>query len=102
MSCEMPAKRNWHTLIEEYSQAAGSFNARVTWSSTLSICHRCTPGNQARNWSMVAPFLRFSKSVAMGTREPENTHVPLTFCWFLTTAEHASQLIMGSPLRKLR
>src|SRR5438067_2061056 len=63
-------------------------------SRTASTCDRSTPGNQARNSSMEAPSLRFSKRAATGTRVPRKTHAPLARSGCRSTASQFSQVRM--------
>ena len=67
---------------------------RAACSRTASAWARATPGNQARNWSSVAPPSRFSNSELTGTRVPWNTHAPLTLSGSRSTAWQVVQSSM--------
>jgi len=78
VSREVALQRDRSALIEEDLHRRGERAASASVSRTASTCDRSTPGNQARNSSMDAPSLRFSKSAAIGTRVPRKTHAPPT------------------------
>ena len=99
---KMRAKGRWCSLIEQYLQATESFRPLVSWSITLSTCHRSTPGNQSRNCSIVAPSLRFSKSAATGTLVLRNTHAPPTFSRSRSTAGQLAHVLMDSAYHRAR
>ncbi len=63
-----------------------SANSRTPWA-----CSRVTPGNHARNSSIVAPDSRFSKRAFTGMRVLRKTHAPLTLSSERSTAGHAFQ-----------
>src|SRR6266581_356978 len=92
VSREVAPQRDWSALIEEDLHRRGERAASASVSRTASTCDRSTPGNQARNSSMDAPSLRFSKSAATGTRVPRKTHAPLTLSECRSTASQFSQV----------
>ena len=77
-----------------YSTAPSA--ASISWSRTTRSCSLSTPGNNSRNWSIVAPSRRFSNRADTGTRVPRNTRAPLTFSGSRSTAGQAFQVVMVS------
>jgi len=75
---------------------------RASWSRTAAICARVTPGNQAKNWSTVAPSRRFSKSAVTGTRVPRKTQAPPTRSGSRSISSNLPQSCMPSPRRRYR
>ena len=97
VSREVALQRDRSALIEEDLHRRGERAASASVSRTASTCDRSTPGNQARNSSMDAPSLRFSKSAAIGTRVPRKTHAPPTRSGCRSTASQFSQVLITCP-----
>lgn len=107
---QMPPERRRRALVEQDSHAGGdvatspderggsaSANDRTSKSRTALTLGAATPGNQSRNWSIDAPSLMFSNSVATGTRVPRNTQAPLSLPGCRSTAEHLRQSVIPYP-----
>ena len=62
--------------------------------NTASTCVLLTPGNQARNSSIVAPSRRFSKRAETGTRVSRKTQAPPSFSGLRSISSSISHCFM--------